>query len=222
MCDDTGSMILCIGCSWSKNYPKYLQRPKSWVTFGGQGLPEFLDHLGKVPLDHYSSIVVQLPTPIRSFECKIENPAQRTRCMFKAFVESGTGQSVLLARYLDEAVQISELHPNVLFFLYNVGGYPFRHPFTFDQPGEPNIRRLFRELGLDLITLSFEGKPGYAKKEEKVDPIVRSKYMVDQIVHQGYGYEWNVEHPPDHVILDAHPNEKADRLAAKLIDKDAL
>ena len=51
----------------------------------------------------------------------------------------------LMKEYKDIILEINKLHPNVVFFLYNTGGYPLRHPFDFGKDIDKKFIEFFRE-----------------------------------------------------------------------------
>ncbi len=71
-----------------------------------------------------------------------------------------------LDEYKEKIIEISKLGKKVVFFLYNVGGYPFRHPYDFGIDIDDKMVEFFRDNGLEHLYLSFEGKEGYGVKEE--------------------------------------------------------
>ena len=62
----------------------------------------------------------------------------------------------LLRKYKNTILKINELHPNVHFFLYNTGGYPFRHPFWYYDDVVTNLDKRVKEFFKYKIDLHIE------------------------------------------------------------------
>jgi hypothetical protein len=204
--------ILCIGCSWSENYPDLIGEPYevTKIAMHGYGLGDFFQKLARdVDLAEFKRVFVQLPTPVRSYPDDPYLQIKRTGYLMNQFVKSGWTDHKLLKVYLDEMNRLSVLHRDVYFFMYNVGGYPMRHPYDF---GEHSEERLIVEMinnGYNFIRLSLESQEGFAKHEEECDPIFRQRFI--------QGAQQHTVHPPGRIIIDAHPNKSADLLAASKV-----
>ena len=57
-----------------------------------------------------------------------------------------------LDSYKQKIIDINKLHNNIIFFLYNVGGYPFRHPYDFGKSIDKQLEGI-RENIQTLIEL---------------------------------------------------------------------
>lgn len=201
--------IICIGCSWSRYWPQFIDKitQVKWEGYCGKGLDYLSGVLNNKELIDYDYIVIQLPTPIRSIDKK---NGKKTLGLLFDFIGSfkllgeKKACSFLLSYYKDKILTISEkLESRVVFFLYNVGGYPFRCPFDFGRDIDLEFIDFFNSNELDYVYLSFEGRSGYGLKESNTKP------MLNQ----------HIVHPDDCFIIDPHPNGKADKEAALVIER---
>ena len=217
--------ILITGCSWvqrmhKQNYPKDIDIDLK--SFGGQGLWRIKKHLKIVNTDIYDYIFIQLPTPIRNDEISIS-----TTDKFNQFIKDikEMGEDVASEKWLDEyrkkIVEINEMHDNVVFFLYNVGGYPLRHPYDFGKNIDKEMIYFLEESNLNHIYLSFEGKPGYGLNEDKCDDEEFWEYYhINNPNNQSdkdFKKYWSIISPRNWISIDPHPNEKANKLALDMI-----
>ena len=108
-------------------------------------------------------------------------------------------EELALRMYLDAVGRINSLHQNVVFFVFNVGGYPFRHPYDFGVSFEGEFIKKLITLNIQTLCLSFENIPGCANNEKRLT--TRSRPPPNHDVEG-----WSIIHPPDKVIYDAHPN----------------
>ena len=216
--------ILITGCSWVQR----MKKQKELVTdgmrfksFGGQGLHRIEEHLDKCDTDDIDYVFLQLPTPIRS------GFSMSTTEKFKEFVSviKEVGEDVASKKWLDSYKQkifdINKLHNNIIFFLYNVGGYPFRHPYDFGKSIDKKMLDFFEDNGLKSIYLSFEGKAGYGIVEEIcADEEFWEYYHINNPKNRSDKYfkkYWSLISPKGWISIDPHPSSKADKLALKLI-----
>jgi len=126
---------LIIGCSWIRAMrllKKINNFDVQYVSFGGQGLWKISNYLKSHDLTIYDSIVVQLPTPIRNNAVSTSTTGKFNEFLIKIkkLGEQETSNKIM-DDYKDKIFEINQLHDRVVFFLYNVGGYPFRHPYDF-------------------------------------------------------------------------------------------
>jgi hypothetical protein len=179
--------------------------PMEGISLGGWGLPEFvkkLEELEKQP----RTLFVQLPTPIRSFPEEPEILKERTLCWLRKFRSSGWEDERLLKLYWDDLERIKALHPSVVFFMYNVGGYPLRAPYDFGVRAENDMLAEFARRGWGFLRCTFEGRPGFAKREKRVDREFRKRYLET--------LDLDIVHPDGCIVIDPHPNRSADVIAA--------
>ena len=221
--------ILCIGCSWTEGWPHHLPESFNFHKSSLHGLG-----LGKIKqtfedkgfIEKFDVAICQLPTPIRTF-----GPGDTTDS-HRDFVNSFEGKPrtairKLMKEYKDIILEINKLHPNVVFFLYNTGGYPLRHPFDFGKDFDKKFIEFFRENDLRDIYLSFEGLAGYCKQEEDCDDSEYKDFVeknMKRILKIGKPYRdkmdgkyWVWQHPENRIIYDHHPSKRANKIAAKTV-----
>ena len=200
--------ILCAGCSWSRSWPGMMAQilQVDWISGGGKSLGWIREQVCALEWSAYDAIIIQVPTPIRS----IKNTGLNTRGCLDRFMDESRSLTERLCRkltmdqYRQDAYKLASTIDGVLFFVYNVGGYPFRCPYEFGDDSEKKFTEWLTRKRIRHTLLSFEGKPGYAKVE-------RAEAMPDQ---------WfNPIDSPGHRIHDPHPNPTADALAAKHIEE---
>ena len=219
------------GCSWIQRMHKLTggnKRTGEWNgvgidynSFGGQGVWRIEHYLESNDFSHYDFVVVQLPTPIRN-----EVHERDTTSRFKAFLEDikkegeEEASKNLLDSYKQKMIDISNLHKRVVFFLYNVGGYPLRHPYDFGVNAEEDMIEFFNETGLEYIRLSFEGSKGYGLDEKECeDEELWDFYHKDNPPKRSKEFKkyWSLISPKGVISTDPHPNEKANKIALELI-----
>ena len=153
---------LITGCSWIQRMHKQNKIKNldiDYASFGGQGLWKISDYLKSRDLNVYDSIVVQLPTPIRN-----DAVSKSTTDKFNQFINQikdlgiQEASNKIMSDYKDKIFEINQLHDKVVFFLYNVGGYPFRHPYDFGVNIDNEMIRFFEDNQLEHLYLSFESK----------------------------------------------------------------
>ena len=158
--------VLITGCSWIQ---------KMWITdsnfyyksFGGQGLWKIYNEINSNFKD-YKNIVVQLPAPVRNHPtCR--STTNRFNIFLNKIKKLGEIKATqdLLEEYKQKILDINKLHKNIVFFLYNVGGYPLRHPYDFGENADKELINFFKENNLKHLYLSFEGKAGYGLDEKE-------------------------------------------------------
>lgn len=238
--------ILCIGCSWTRVWPDKLpyQNTKyklSKKAMDGHGLNDIYHHLEAhaKPFDH---IIVQLPTPIRSFRNR-HLFHFNTGNQFKNFIDSWKDKITeeieyfkelateeLLNKYKNTILKINDLHPNIHFFLYNTGGYPFRHPFDFGKDIHEKMIKWFRYKDIKHIHLTLENKPGFCTGEQHDVEEEYREYAMERMAKKALapvGHKnrlelidnWVAQHPPHCLVLNAHPNNDGDEIAATTVQK---
>tara|TARA_R110000824_G_scaffold60853_5_gene162340 strand:+ start:6308 stop:7081 length:774 start_codon:yes stop_codon:yes gene_type:complete len=172
-------------------------------------------------------MIVQLPTPIRSV-LNDKTSAMNTVGYMKEYQKlvSTVGREAainhLFGVYTQEIEKINDMHENVVFFLYNSGGYPFRHPVVLDteEKFESRIENFFIEKRIKSISLNFEGEPGYTVDEiDCLDDEMRTLDPGNSKLSQNMWWLGNCVHPPEKLIIDAHPNKKAAKKAICLIER---
>tara|TARA_Y100000004_G_scaffold195559_1_gene262887 strand:- start:3863 stop:4573 length:711 start_codon:yes stop_codon:yes gene_type:complete len=228
--------VLCIGCSWTDEWPNFLSDSFNVekISLHGKGLGAIIKELEiKLKRDEeseekYGVVICQLPTPLRTFS------GDSTMVAHRRFVQT-LNQSLenpiekLLTKYKTQISEINQLHSNVVFFLYNTGGYPLRHPFDFGEDIDNQFVKFFQESNMKHIYLSFEGKPGYCKQEEDCDDseyksfVEKNMKRILKINQKWRGMMaekfWVWQHPENRVIYDPHPSKRADKLAAKAVEE---
>ncbi len=226
---DVGNSIraLCMGCSWSYRWPGLLGfREVTWEDRGGGlGLYQIRGRLAQQALSTVDWVIVQLPTPIRSVDAgrvPLINTAGTLGC-FSWFLKhfEGIGEKAaraqLLDRYVEEIHTINAMHPRVLFFVFNTGGYPFRSPFDFGVKTAGSLLSQLYAAGIQIADCDLEGQAGYAMKEHEGDrtgPLTEKRG--GKVIE--LGPRWSVIDPPGYWIEDPHPNRAADKLAAATVE----
>ena len=238
--------IYTIGCSWTHFLFDEYKNSESLESFapehayrhthgGSYSLPGHgLGHIRNIlELESESSVykscdymVVQLPTPVRSVLCDNKSSMNTVGYMkeYQKLVDSRGREfaiDYLFEVYTKEMKKINSMHSNVIFFLYNTGGYPFRHPVSLDSKKtfDDRIEKFCKSKGMQFISLSFEGEPGYTvdevdcddEEKRKLDP--GNSKLVQEMWWLG-----NCVHPDKKLIIDAHPNKKAANKAISLIE----
>tara|TARA_Y100000034_G_scaffold79960_1_gene95971 strand:+ start:259 stop:999 length:741 start_codon:yes stop_codon:yes gene_type:complete len=238
--------ILVLGCSWIQKMNKQnhllkfnINRTHSntidveYLSFPGQGLWTIAKYLrslqekpwfsGSSDFDKFDAFVIQLPTPIRNEE-NSTSTTNRFKMFIKQIKELGEikASKKILDEYKEKIIEISKLGKKVVFFLYNVGGYPFRHPYDFGIDIDDKMVEFFRDNGLEHLYLSFEGKEGYGVKEEDCeDEEFWEFYHENNPANRkskDFKKYWSIISPKGVISIDPHPNEKANKIALKLIE----
>ena len=214
--------ILITGCSWVQKMHKY-STDYEYASFGGRGLWYIQNYLQSKKLNNYDGIVIQLPTPIRDI-IKSNDTTQRFYNFIEQIKTNGeeTAATELLNKYKQTIIEINKLHDNVVFFLYNVGGYPLRHPYNFSDDADNNMLTFLKSNNLKHLYLSYEGKSGYGLDEEECLDEEFWEYYHENNPLNGTTIlrrYWNIIAPKNVIIKDPHPNEIADKAALKLINK---
>lgn len=238
--------IYTVGCSWThflfdeyKNSSKlesfacehaYQHNQGVSYSLPGHGLGHIRNIL---EMESESSVyrncdymVVQLPTPVRSVLCDNKSSMKTVGYMkeYQKLVDSRGRElaiDYIFKVYTKEMKKINSMHSNVIFFLYNTGGYPFRHPVSLDskETFDNRIEKFCKSKGMKLISLSFEGEAGYTVDEVDCDD--KEKRRLDPGNSKKYREMWwmgNCVHPDKKLIIDAHPNKKAAKKAINLIE----
>ena len=227
--------ILCIGCSWTAGWPNHLPDSLNFhkASLHGVGIGKLYralvekDSNKREFASKFDVVICQLPTIIRSHE------GMDTTDKHKKFVQSfeGMGEETakekLMTEYKNQILEMDKLHPNIVFFLYNTGGYPLRHPFDFGEDVDEKLIEFFKENNLKHIYLSFEGLPGYCKQEEDCDDLeyrdfaeknMKRILKITKIYRDRMNLEYLVwQHPENRIIYDPHPSKRADKIAAKMV-----
>jgi|TARA_R100000030_G_scaffold100468_2_gene93598 hypothetical protein len=217
--------ILITGCSWvqrmhKQKYPKDIDIDLK--SFGGQGLWRIKQHFKIVNTDIYDYIFIQLPTPIRN-DADSFSTSDKFRQFLKAIEEMGedVASEKWLADYRKKILEINEMHDNIVFFLYNNGGYPLRHPYDFGEDADKEMIDFLEKSNLNHIYLSFEGKPGYGLKEDKCDDDEFWDYYHRNnpmnSTSEMFKKYWHIVSPKGWISLDPHPNETANKEALDII-----
>tara|TARA_R110000824_G_scaffold173550_4_gene351692 strand:+ start:519 stop:1208 length:690 start_codon:yes stop_codon:yes gene_type:complete len=223
--------IFSIGCSWNESWPDFINDNKdvTKVAMHGKGIKEIYNKMLNQDLKEYDYVVVQLPTPIRSFKYP-ELSGVATRQYHINFVNSfnevgeDTACNNLLNSYKDDILLINSLHDNVIIFLYNTGGYPLRHPFDFGENIDYNFVDFFKNNNLKHVYLTFESIPGHCRHEEEWDDPEFKDYVEKSVkrmldMHGTADEKWVWHHPDNIMIFDAHPSKKSNLVAAKKIEE---
>ncbi len=222
--------IFSIGCSWNESWPDFISDDKdvTKVAMHGKGIKEIRNEMLNHNLNEYDYVVVQLPTPIRSFRYP-ELAGLATRVYHVNFVDSfkeqdeDTACDNLLNSYKEDILSISSLHKNVIIFLYNTGGYPLRHPFDFGKDIDDRFVDFFQDNNLKFVYLSYEGVPEHCRHEEEWDDPEFKDYVQKSVkrlldMHGRADEKWVWQHPENIMIFDAHPSEKSNKKAAKVVE----
>ena len=197
--------IFVTGCSWSRDWPALLDMPNvTHEWHDGKGLATLADSV-KQNGSRFDFVVVQMPTPIRW---------DRSGWSSKRFIDAFLGrlekfrfrsEESLLDEYRNQILALNKIHPRILFFFFNTGGYPFRAPFDFGE----HMDVIFMESIEGMVwhqLVNFEGRPGYCLGEVPYDG--QEPRAVD------------VVHPKGHFVTDAHPNLLACEHAATTVREE--
>ena len=208
--------VYCTGCSWTESgggWPNYIDKKKFDVTsiaHSGKGLSDIYEYMKLEDLSKQEFIVVQLPTIVR--EMPPGKTFRRFQNLKKKAGEIGkeAAEEFALDLYLSTIKNIDRLHKNVVFFVFNVGGYPFRHPYDFGESFESRFIDRISADGVRITHLSFEGVAGFALNE--------TSFRKNQPLPRYAEFDgWSIINPPNKTIYDAHPNNSASLSAAEHI-----
>lgn len=207
-------MIVCIGCSWTRDWPGFLPDELPVVSryCDGKGLG-FLQYKLETELkdecNEADRIVVQLPTPVRSISTEGRDHP-RTRIFLDFIQQAWKGaervkSDKLLRAYRREVVSLNQAFPGkIIFFIFNTGGYPFRCPYDFGETAQSDMQDFFEENGFLHTTLHLQGFINTCVRE--VDS-TKDKSKPKELV--------NVIQPRHRMqIVNPHPNERSSRIAA--------
>jgi hypothetical protein len=206
--------VFCIGCSWTQHWPRYLLKYEAqWEWRDGGSLYTLAGVMRKTDLTPYEAIVVQLPTPIRT-HMPDQAGKKTTVEIFVDFLKRYEGPGIgpakkqILKWYCRRMGEIGAMHDHVAFFCYNTAGYPFQCPLDFGPDAETIVATAARSNGYGFVSLDLSGEPGWCKHESKTEPARKRP--------RG----WNLVHPEHRniTVIDAHPNDRANRLAARVVE----
>ena len=243
---------LLVGCSWSHrlhqsfeeldfndlkifgleaalNHNHRFSKEKNYA-FNGCGINHLKYVLKKENLKKYDGIIVQLPTPVRScLKEEIFPPPFNTSSYVEKFEKLSNikgkkdAYEDLYKYYTSVLKDISGFHKYVVFLIFNTGGYPFKHPYMFEEY-DKKIERYLKENEIEYLSFSFEDIKNCT--EEEIDRCGRTVEELIKIHNpKSYKGAWwlkNCVHPVDSFILDAHPNIKTAKIVAKKIRKEIL
>lgn len=204
--------VHCIGCSWTQNWPQYMVCERKWTALDGSGLVRIGNELHAA--DWTDSVVVQLPTPIRSFGNQ-HDLSGVTRDLFINFWASlprvglGMANSMLITQYRKEIEAIHAKRPGITFFEFNTAGYPFRHCHDFGETCSDSMAAWATSKGIDWLRLDLAGQPGMTRREVAADTPVETDEPTG----------WSVISPPGLRVIDGHPSMEAEKLAAVAVEK---
>jgi len=209
--------ILCVGCSFTRHWPDYLTVDHDKKAFCGKGLWYIHDELNNIDLKQYSQIICQLPTPVRyTSKDLFKTTRQSLQDIFNLFKGAirDTVEANLLKEYKDEILKFNKLHDNIVYFIFNIGGYPFKHPLFLGQKIDEEMIDFFKKEGLNYVYLSFEGEVGYAANEREIDEEKDAELVERLEAEKGRGH---LISPQGYLIIDLHPNRNASEIAANKI-----
>jgi hypothetical protein len=214
---------LITGCSWIQEMYKYNSK-FDYASFGGQGLWKIYNYLREGNIEGYETIIVQLPAPVRNHP-NCTSTTDRFNNFLDSIKKSGEQKAskTQLDNYKQKILDINLLHKNIYFFLYNVGGYPLRHPYDFGENADKDFINWLKENNLNHLHLSFENQAGYGVKEKFEPDLEFWEYYHKENPHnrsdKQFKKYWSIIAPKNTIIFDPHPNKKADILALELISK---
>ena len=214
---------LITGCSWIQKMHKYNSK-FDYASFGGRGLWKIYNYLYKSNIDKYQTIIIQLPAPVRN-DPNCKSTTDRFNIFLNSIKELGEQKAskIQLDNYKQKILDINSLHKNIHFFLYNVGGYPLRHPYDFGENADEDFINWLKENNLNHLHLSFENKAGYGLEEKNEPDLEFWEYYHKENPHSESNKQfkkyWSIISPKGTIIIDPHPNKKADKLALELISK---
>ena len=218
--------VLIAGCSFVQRMGPHTQNEIydgvsfKYASFGGQGLwkiEQVLKYMSD--LNDYDYVVVQLPAPVRN-TVNGADTTERFCTLIDSFDEIGKEFAIKnsIDEYKQKIKDINILHDNIIFFWYNIVGYPFRHPFDYGDKIIGGMYKFFEDY--NFIDLSFEGKPGYHLKErpETDEEFVDYYYKTYPSGLKGkYNDNCCLSKVPGTIVEDGHPNQKADLVALRKI-----
>ena len=235
--------VLVTGCSWVMRMGPHTQNEIydgvsfKYASFSGQGLwkiEQVLKYMSEGRsvspnhswnngvhsyLNDYDYVVVQLPTPVRN-TVNGADTTERLCTLIDSFDEIGKEFAIKnsIDEYKQKIKDINILHDNIIFFWYNIVGYPFRHPFDYGDKIIGGMYKFFEDY--NFIHLSFEGKPGYHLKErpETDEEFVDYYYKTYPSGLKGkYNDNSCLSKVPGTIVENPHPNQKADLVALRKI-----
>jgi hypothetical protein len=235
--------VYSIGCSWIHRFNVQLAKSKILAGSGSITAPKRaeglyseglaghgLNHIRRIlefpeELAAYSKkdfLIVQLPTPVRGILRDGAKPKINTRSYISKYesLEKTVGveesRKDIISYYKLQLCEINSLHENVVFFIFNTGGYPFRYPYDFGDETQSEIIDYLKEANFNYFIVDFESKPNCGVYEVDYDESYGkqvSKTLREKIAMA------NCIHPPGKLILDPHPSEHAAIEALKICEK---
>lgn len=237
--------LYSIGCSWNHRLAPAL-RNLGYQVIGSEesrkrkGNIEWSDGLAGFGITHIETIIkkeietakqcdvllVQIPTPVRSV-LKDSLPVQKTASYIndherlRKILGKENADIEVIDDYKKHLTSISKLHKRVIFLIFNVGGYPFRHPCDFGKDCESKILDFIKQQNFEFVYRTFESQKGYSVNEISVNES-QKQHLIETTKSQTTNVESyksiysHCIHPHETFIIDAHPNE----LAASIFAQD--
>ena len=233
--------VYSIGCSWIHEFNMQLAKSKKIQGCGSVTAPKrsqglYSEGLAGHGLNHIKEILkfssemseyqekdvllVQLPTPVRGILRDGHRPRTNTKGYIEAYkdlVETigvEEAEEDLFSYYKKCLEEINSFHKNVVFFIFNTGGYPFRHPLDFGSTAQKEIISFLKEKKFNHLIVDYEGLPDCGRIEQygskkDLERILNKPKSVPS--YKSHIPDWltNCIHPPGKIILDAHPNKDA-------------
>ena len=133
-----------------------------------------------------------------------------------------------LSYYYSLLTQYYEEQENLVYFIFNTGGWPYRHPYNMAYHGiedfEQTMLDWFEESGMRYTYLNLQGQKGMCELEEDAP----DKEFVERFGREYFDKQlgWKVPacysdidmYPKDTIILDHHPSHKAQEIAVQHIN----
>ena len=228
------SNIYYIGDSWNE-FPKHIEnRVDDYLLYHGAGI-EKVWQSSKGGRKNADITVLTIPGFVRSIQFMkdiMTSSHMNTHFWCKTFYEHMQEDENFLDEYLAYYCNLLkgyyEEQKNLVYFIFNTGGWPYRHPYNMAYHGvedfEQTMLDWFEESGMRYTYLNLQGQKGMCRKEEDAP-------NEDFIVRFGREYYdktlgWNVPscyhdkdiYPSDGFITDHHPSPEAEIIAAKHIE----
>ena len=219
-----------IGDSWNE-FAKHIDN--NYLKFNGAGLEKIWDSSRK-SRSLADITVFSIPCMVRSVQFMkggYNNVHNNTYFWSKKFYDYMISDSNFLDEFLSYycglLTKYYEEQKNLVYFIFNTGGFPYRHPYNMEYHGvkdfEQTMLDWFEDSGMRYTYLNLQGQKGMCRKEEDVPNEAFVERYGREYLYKTLG--WNIPacyhdidiYPKNTLILDHHPSEQAQKIGAQHI-----
>ena len=224
--------VYYIGDSWN-SFPKLIENKLDYLQFHGAGLERIWE--ASVEKRKIADIVVfTIPGMVRSIQFmnteRLESNDTKHWCneFYLRFKDDSNFLNDFITYYFDLLKKYYQEQPNLVYFIYSTGGWPYKHPYNMSYHGVDNFQEQmlskWDESDMNYTYLDLTGKPDMCEDEEDADDTIRERfakrYYFDDLGWKLPPVYSDVDiFPPNKIVLDHHPSLKADEIASKHIQK---